>query len=102
MKKQTHARTNYIPLLIAVLTVTGTITVGVFNILNNQNAIDVNLKWLKDEAKDTKIKLENISKDISGINLEIEKLRHSVNISDTSINDIFMELLDRLETSKVK
>lgn len=86
MKKQTHTWTNYMPLLVAVITVIGMITVGAFNIYQNQKAIEVDLEWIKDNAKETKS--------------EIEKLRHSVNISDDSINDIFMELLDRLEEYK--
>ena len=88
MKKQTHTWTNYIPLLIAVVTVMGTIIGGVLTLVSNNKAMERDIAWLKENSKETKA--------------EIVNLKHSINISDESMSDIFKEILDRLEADKVK
>ena len=62
---------DYIPLLIAVTTVIGTITVGAFNIYQNQKAIDVELKYIKEKLQ----KIENsVLKTDNGIDRLVEFL----------------------------
>ena len=59
------------PLLVAVITVIGTITIGVFNIYQNQKAIDVELKYIKEKLQ--KIE-ESVLKTDQGIDRLVEFL----------------------------
>ena len=83
MKKKPNPLLNYIPLLIAVITVMGTIIGGVLAVISNSKAVSVELEWIKKEVGETKA--------------EIVNLKHSIDISDENSADIFKEILDRLE-----
>ena len=97
MKKQTHARTNYIPLLITAVTVMGSITAGVLTILASNKPLERDIAWLKDNAKDTKSKVENVIENTSELKAEIMKLKHSIDKTDDLSSDNFGEILGMLE-----
>lgn len=75
----------------------GSITAGVLTILANNKPLERDIAWLKDNAKDTKSKVENVIENMTELKAEIVKLKYSLEKTDNISSDNFGEIMGMLE-----
>src|SRR3990167_10086086 len=87
MKKSTFNIQAYIPLLVSVVMVIGTIVAGVLTVISNQKATDKDIQWLKDEIKEIKQSTKSINASVNKTDNVIEGFSEFIGMLEAKMNE---------------